>query len=82
MMPKKNGFEVLKEIKFNPNPEKWVPVIIVSAKSEFEDIKKGYDLEADYYITKPCKLDKFISGVQAMLSLIPLRKGKSPEFKQ
>ena len=73
MMPGKNGFDILKEIKSHPTSSKWQPVIIVSAKNQFEDIKKGYDLEADYYITKPCSLDNFVKGVKTMISLIPLR---------
>lgn len=72
MMPKLNGFEVLKQIREKYN-DKWRPVIIVSAKGELEDLKKGYSLEADHYLTKPFTIDDLIRGIRIMVSLIPLR---------
>lgn len=75
MMPKLNGFEVLKEIRAKFN-DKWRPVIIVSASSDLEAFKKGYDLEADHYLTKPCTMEQLLSGIETMLSLIPIHKGK------
>lgn len=71
MMPKLNGFEVLIEIR--KRFKKWIPVIIYSAESELESVKKAYGLEADHYLTKPCSIDNIIRGVETMLSLIPLR---------
>lgn len=70
-MPKKDGFEFLKEIR---SAKRWVPVIIVSAVSEPSNIMKGYDFEADYYVTKPVDLEKLSKTLQVMLSLAPLRK--------
>lgn len=81
MMPKKNGFEVLEEIRSRPKANKWLPVIIVSAKDQFDDIRKGYNLDADYYITKPCSLDIFMNGIKTMVSLIPLRNLAQENFK-
>ncbi len=74
IMPKLDGFEVLKKLRENPNPIRWQPVIIVSAKSDLENIKKGYDLEADYYITKPFNMSAVLKGIRMMLNLAPLRK--------
>ncbi len=75
LMPKKHGFEVLKDLRQNPpSPEKWQPVIIVSALSELDDIKKGYDLEADHYITKPCRAEDILKALKLMINLIPQRK--------
>jgi len=72
MLPKLNGFEVLKEIR-EKHTDKWRPVIIISAKNEFESIKKCYNLEADHYLTKPCKIDDILDGIRIMISLIPAR---------
>ncbi len=74
LMPKMNGFDVLRQIRANPPSEKWQPVIIISTKDEFESLVKGYDLQADYYITKPFTLDKVSDAVKTMISLIPARK--------
>jgi DNA-binding response OmpR family regulator len=73
-MPKKGGFDVLKEIRENPTTDKWQPVIIVSASEELEDIQKGYSMEADHYITKPCTASDIIKSIRLMISLIPQRK--------
>ncbi len=73
-MPKMNGFEILAQIRSNPTSEKWQPVIIISTKDEFESLRKGYELEADYYVTKPFNLGKISNAVNTMISLIPLRK--------
>jgi DNA-binding response OmpR family regulator len=72
MMPKLNGFEVLKEIREN-HKDKWRPVIIVSAQDELDTLKKCYNLEADHYLVKPCKLENVLRGIETMISLIPLR---------
>ena len=70
-MPGKDGYEFLKEIRTRRT---WVPVVIVSALSEPKDIFKGYEFEADYYLTKPVNLENLSRAVMVMISLIPLRK--------
>jgi DNA-binding response OmpR family regulator len=72
-MPKKNGFDVLKEVreKFR---DKWRPVIIISANMELDAVKKSYNLEADHYLTKPCAMENLLKGIRIMESLIPLRQ--------
>ncbi len=72
-MPRKDGYELLKAIR---SGEAWVPVIIISALVEPKDVFKGYEFEADYYITKPINYENLLKGVQVMTSLIPLRKDK------
>ena len=72
MMPKLNGFEVLKEIR-EKHTDKWRPVIIVSAQTDLDVLKKCYNLEADHYLTKPCTLENVLRGIHTMISLIPLR---------
>jgi len=73
MLPKLNGFEVLKIIREDAR-DKWRPVIIISAKNELESVQKCYEMEADHYLTKPCPLERVLKGVETMISLIPARK--------
>ena len=79
MMPGKDGFEVLKEIRENPSSEKWQPVIIISTRGEFEDIRKGIELEAEHYLVKPCSVDDVIKAIRLMAQLIPYRKLNSDD---
>jgi len=73
MLPKLNGFEVVKEVR-TKFKDKWRPIIIISAKDDLETVKKSYNLEADHYLTKPCTMDHVLKGIQIMISLIPMRK--------
>jgi len=72
MLPKVNGFEVLKDIRLKFK-DKWRPIIIISAKHELAAVKECYDLEADHYLTKPCSIEKILRGIETMISLIPAR---------
>ncbi len=74
-MPKKNGFEVLRELRENNlKTDIWQPVIILSAKSDFDDIKKGYDLEADFYLTKPFSYQQLLKGIETMITLLSVKR--------
>jgi len=75
-MPRLDGLDLLKRLRQNPPSTKWQPVIIVSARGELEDMKRGFDLEADHYITKPCSMEAVLNGIKLMLNLIPQRKSK------
>jgi DNA-binding response OmpR family regulator len=74
MMPKMHGFDVLKNVRLQPPTNKWQPVIIVSGQSELEDMQKGFAMEADHYLTKPCKIEEIIKAIKLMGSLIPQQK--------
>lgn len=65
LMPKKNGWEVIKEVKSNPKT-KAIPVIILTAKNEDSDMFKGYDLGVNYYMTKPFTKAQLIYGLRLM----------------
>ena len=73
-MPKLEGFEVLQRLRETPPSKKWQPVIIISAREELKDIQKGYSLEADHYLTKPCNIDDVLNGIRLMAQLIPQHK--------
>lgn len=64
-LPKKNGSEVLAEIKEDP-ALKHIPVVILTSSQEGEDIVKTYNLHANYYITKPVDLEQFIMVVKSI----------------
>src|SRR4030043_1895980 len=70
MMPKKDGWEVIKEAKSN-SKTKNLPVIVLTAKNEDSDMFKGYDLGANYYMTKPFTKAQLLYGLRLMLNEAP-----------
>jgi CheY-like chemotaxis protein len=70
LMPKKDGWEVVKEVKSNPRT-KDIPVILLTAKNEDSDMFKGYDLGANYYMTKPFTKTQLLYGLKLMLDGAP-----------
>lgn len=63
MMPKKNGLDVLKELRAAGVS---TPVIILTAKSEVEDRILGLDTGADDYLTKPFNMGELLARVRAL----------------
>ena len=63
-MPKGNGWQLLKNLRDSQND---IPVIIITAKSDREDIIKGYQLGCDDYMTKPYSMDILICKIEAIL---------------
>ena len=64
MLPKINGFDILKEIREN-NVD--VKVIMLTAKSELDDKLNGFEIGADDYITKPFHIEEVIARVNVQL---------------
>ena len=64
MLPEKNGFEVLKELR-DQNID--TPVLIMTAKESLDDKMHGFDVGADDYLTKPFYLDELKARIQALL---------------
>lgn len=62
-LPKKDGREVLAEIKTDPDLRR-IPVVILTTSSAEQDILRTYDLHANCYITKPVDLEQFIRVVK------------------
>lgn len=65
MMPNKNGWEVVKEVKENPGTSD-IPVILLTAKNDDVDMFKGYELGANYYMTKPFTKAQLLYGIKLM----------------
>ena len=64
-LPRKDGREVLAEVKEDPNLKR-IPVVILTTSTAEEDILKSYDLHANCYITKPVGLEQFLTVVKSI----------------
>jgi two-component system, chemotaxis family, response regulator Rcp1 len=64
-LPKKDGREVLAEIKEDPELRR-IPVVILTVSKAEEDILKTYNLHANCYITKPVDLGQFMKVVKSI----------------
>ena len=62
-MPRKDGREVLAEIKADPDLKR-IPVVILTTSEAEQDIIKTYDLHANCYVTKPVDLTQFLKVVR------------------
>ncbi len=71
MMPKLDGFSLVKELR---TKDKKIPIIFITAKSLKEDKLKGYDLGADDYITKPFDEEELLWKIKAVIRRIPENK--------
>jgi two-component system, chemotaxis family, response regulator Rcp1 len=81
-LPKKDGREVLEEIKQSPTL-KIIPVVILTTSASEADIPRSYRLHANCYITKPVGLDSFLKVVKSIdsfwLSVVKLPRGPSEQ---
>lgn len=66
-MPRKDGREVLAEVKEDPTLRK-LPIVILTTSAAERDLMKSYDLHANAYVVKPLDLDRFVEVVQAIES--------------
>ena len=64
MMPRMNGFEVLKKIRADGNP---IPVLMLTARSETDDKVLGLDSGADDYLTKPFQVKELLARIRSIL---------------
>jgi CheY-like chemotaxis protein len=64
-LPKKNGREVLAEVKADDQLRR-IPVVVLTTSCAEQDILQTYDLHANCYITKPVNLDQFSAVVRAI----------------
>jgi len=64
-LPKKDGREVVAEIKNDPDLRR-IPVVILTSSQAERDIVKTYDLGANCYVTKPVDLDQFLAVIRSI----------------
>ncbi|WP_373529325.1 response regulator [Nostoc sp.] len=64
-LPRKDGREVLAEIKGDENLKR-IPVVILTTSQAEEDILEAYNLSANCYITKPVDFDQFVKIVKSI----------------
>jgi CheY-like chemotaxis protein len=80
-LPKKDGKQVLAEIKADPILRR-TPVVILTSSNAEEDIVKSYNLYANCYVTKPVDLEQFVKVVKSIedfwLTIVKLPSGRKP----
>jgi two-component system, chemotaxis family, response regulator Rcp1 len=62
-LPRKDGREVLAELKMDPKLKR-IPVVVLTTSEAEQDILQAYDLHANCYITKPMELDAFLETIR------------------
>lgn len=69
MMPRIDGYQVAKTLRSDPHHAK-IPIIMLSAKAQDEDIRKGLEVGVDEYITKPFSPEHLVHVVTGYLNKI------------
>ena len=67
MMPKMDGYELLSELR---SAKYDLPIMLITAKSDISDKKKGFILGADDYMVKPIEMEEMILRVEALLKRV------------
>lgn len=62
-LPKKDGREVLEDLKSDPDLRS-IPVVVLTTSGAEEDVLRSYDLHANAYVQKPLDMDKFVNVIQ------------------
>lgn len=81
MMPELDGYGVLKELA-SDSFTKYIPFIFLSAKTEHKDIRKGMDMGADDYLTKPFEENELISALESRLAKTAILKEEREHKKK
>jgi CheY-like chemotaxis protein len=66
MMPHMDGLLALRQLRGNPDTSS-IPVMLVTAKVQYQDILAGYKQGADYYLTKPFTSSQLLNGINILL---------------
>src|SRR5206468_784868 len=64
-LPRKDGREVLAELKADPRL-KTIPVVVLTTSRAELDVLRSYELQANCFVTKPVDLDQFINAVKSI----------------
>lgn len=81
MMPNKDGWDLMKEVRLSPKT-KDIPVIVLTAKNKDSDMFKGYELGANYYIPKPFTKAQLLHGIKLVFEEGPNSAGQIDLTKQ
>lgn len=76
MMPELDGYGVLESLS-NQSQTKNIPFIFLSAKTERKDVRKGMDMGADDYLTKPFEEEELISAIESRLAKTAILREQS-----
>lgn len=79
MMPKKDGFTLVQEIR---QQDQFIPIIFLTAKSRTEDVVEGFGYGANDYLKKPFSMEELIVRINALLGAKRLTKGGSKEPRE
>ena len=79
MMPKMDGFTLAKKIR-EMNAD--IPFIFLTAKTLIEDVRQGFEIGADDYITKPFRMDVVVLRIEAILRRVRGKKSKAEPVRQ
>lgn len=78
MMPEIDGYGVLEALGKNPETAQ-IPFIFLSAKTEHKDIRRGMDLGADDYLTKPFEEEDLLSAIESRLAKVAILKSSQKD---
>jgi DNA-binding response OmpR family regulator len=79
MLPGQDGFEVCKKIR---KEDQYIPIVILTAKSQESDKLLGFELGADDYVTKPFSVKELVARVNAVLKRYVYRNQNQPDKKE
>lgn len=78
MMPKMDGFEMVKQIRESDHE---VPILFLTARSSVKDVVKGFQLGGNDYLKKPFGMGELIIRIKALLDRAYVRKQKASQYK-
>lgn len=78
MMPEVDGYGVL-EAMMKEEKTKYIPFVFLSAKTEHKEVRKGMDLGADDYITKPFEEEELLSAIESRLAKAQILANQTSE---
>ena len=64
-MPRKNGYEVMAEVRADPDLRP-IPVIILTTSTQDRDVRQSYQLQANCFVTKPPSFEQFLRVMQSI----------------
>lgn len=80
MMPEMDGYQVLENLS-NNETLKTIPFIFLSAKTDHKDVRKGMNLGADDYLTKPFEEEELIDAIESRLAKADILSSKVDEHQ-